>query len=195
LPSSFFFFVSVDDDVDVIEEVSVIIVSVGGGGAAVSVVAVSVCGRCSRGEAGWGARSRGIGGVVLPTVSVTTGAFVTGAERVVVRGRDGCAMPGVPAGYDGVVGIPEAIEPAAVSVPSGAGFVGSVRFVVVSTFVFVIGGGVVSPGALMVDVTPLAEPSCTVWYCCWFRWTLLPARLHPKAIKATAASVVILRVI
>lgn len=145
---------SVDDDVDVVvDDVSVIIVSVDGG-EAVSVAAVSVCGRC----AGCGARSFGIGGVVLPIVSVTTGAFATGAGRVDVRGR-ATGMPGAPAGYDGgAPGIAEAIEPAAVSVPRGAGFVGSVRFVVVSTFVFVI-GGVVSPGALMVDVTPLAEPS------------------------------------
>lgn len=155
---------SVDDDVDVVDDdVSVIIVSVGGGGATVSVAAVSVCGRCSRGAGA--VCCVGIGGVVLPIVSVTTGAFATGAGRVDVRGRE-AGMPGVPAGFDGATpGIAEAIEPAAVSVPSGAGFVGSVKFVVVSTFVFV-NGGVVSPGALMVDVTPLAEPSCTVWYCC-----------------------------
>jgi hypothetical protein len=150
--SFFFFFVSADVEVEVVDDVSVIIVSVGGGGAAVSVVAVSVC---SRGGAGCDVRSRGIDGVVLPIVSVTTGAFV---GRVDGRGRGG-ATPGVPAGYDG---IPDAIEPAAVSVPRGAGFVGRVKFVVVSTFVFV-NGGVVSPGALIVDVTPLAEPSCTVW--------------------------------
>ena len=40
---------------------------------------------------------------------------------------------------------------------------GSVKFVVVSTFVSVIvelvTGATVSPGALMVDVTPSAEPS------------------------------------
>jgi len=47
-------------------------------------------------------------------------------------------------------------------VPSGAGLSGSVKFVVVSTAVFVI-GGVVSPGALIVDVTPLAWPSSTTW--------------------------------
>jgi hypothetical protein len=154
----------VDVEVEVVDDVSVIIVSVGGGGGAtVSIAAVSVCGRCSRGcgGAGCGARSRGIGGVVLPTVSVTTGAFVTGAGRVDVRGRDGGGAAGVPAGYEGAPGIAEAIEPDAVSVPSGAGLVGSVRFVVVSTFVFVI-GGVVSPGPLIVEVTPLAEPSCTV---------------------------------
>lgn len=144
---------SVDDEV-VVDDVSVIIVSVDGG-AGVSVAAVSVCGRC----AGCGARSCGIGGVVLPIVSVTTGAFATGAGRVDVRGRE-AGMPGVPAGYDGAAGIDDAIEPA-VSLPRGAGLVGSVRFVVVSAFVFVI-GGVVSPGPLIVDVTPLAEPSCTV---------------------------------
>jgi len=141
--------------VDVVDDdVSVIIVSVDGvdGGAAGSVVAVSVCGRC----AGCGARSFGIGGVVLPIVSVTTGAFVTEAGRVDVRGRDCGGIPGV----DGAAGIDDAIEPA-VSLPRGAGLVGSVRFVVVSAFVFVI-GGVVSPGPLIVDVTPLAEPSCTV---------------------------------
>jgi hypothetical protein len=97
-------------------------------------------------------------GVVLPTVSVTTGA------RGDVRGRD-AGTPGVPEGYDVVAGIPDAIEPPAVSLPSGLGFVGSVKFVVVSTFVFV-NGGAVSPGALIVEVTPLAEPSWTVWYCC-----------------------------
>lgn len=130
---------------------SVIIVSVGGAVVdVVSVAAVSVCGRCSR-----GARSVGIGGVVLPIVSVTTGAF---EGRVDGRGRDG-VIPGVPTGYDG---IDDAMEPPAVSVPRGAGFVGSVKFVVVSTFVFV-NGGAVSPGALIVDVTPLAEPSWTVW--------------------------------
>jgi hypothetical protein len=59
----------------------------------------------------------------------------------------------------------EAIEPPALWLPSGFGLFGSVKFVVVSTFVFVNGGGV-SPGALMVEVTPLAEPSCTVSYCC-----------------------------
>jgi hypothetical protein len=98
-----------------------------------------------------------MGGVVLPTVSVTTGAFVV---RAVVRGREEGGMPGAPAGLDGADGIPDAIEPPAVSFPSGFGF--RVRFVVVSTFVFVIGAGV-SPGALIVDVTPLAEPSCTAW--------------------------------
>jgi hypothetical protein len=40
---------------------------------------------------------------------------------------------------------------------------GSVKFVVVSTFVLVIvelvSGAAVSPGALIVDVTPFAEPS------------------------------------
>lgn len=148
---------SVEDEVDVVDDVSVMTVSVGGGVVdAVSVAAVSVGGRCSRGT-----RSLGIAGVVLPMVSVTTGAFVTGAGRVEVRGRVAGGIPGVPAGYAGAAGIAEAIEPPVVSVPRGAGLVGRVKFVVVSTFVFV-NGGVVSPGALMVDVTPLAEPSSTV---------------------------------
>lgn len=145
---------SVDGEVDVDDEVSVIVVSAGGG--AMVSVAVSVRGRGSRGAGE--VRCVGIDGVVLPIVSVTTGAFV----RADTRGRDG-AIPGAPVGY--VVGIEDAIEPPAVSLPRGAGLFGSVMFVVVSTFVFVI-GGVVSPGALIVDVTPLAEPSCTVWYCC-----------------------------
>jgi hypothetical protein len=59
-----------------------------------------------------------------------------------------------------------------VELPSGLGFVGSVKFVVVSMLVSVMGAGV-SPGPLIVDVTPLADPSCTVWYCCWPRCILL----------------------
>jgi hypothetical protein len=44
----------------------------------------------------------------------------------------------------------------------------SVKFEVVSALVPVIdaGGGTASPGALIVDVTPLACPSCTTSYCC-----------------------------
>lgn len=41
--------------------------------------------------------------------------------------------------------------------------VGRVKFVVVSAEVIVAGGGVVSPGALMVDVAPVVVPSCTTW--------------------------------
>ena len=55
-----------------------------------------------------------------------------------------CAMDAAaaacPACRMDTAGIADAIEPPAVSLPSGAGFVGSVKFVVVSTFVFVIGG-------------------------------------------------------
>jgi len=141
---------SADDDVGAVVDVSVIAVSVGGGVVdIVSVAAVSVCWR-SR-AAGCGTRSRGMAGVVLPMVSVTTGA------RGDVRGRE-AGMPGVPDGYDVVAGMPDAIEPPAVSLPRGFGLVVSVKFVVVSTFVFV-NGGAVSPGALIVEVTPLAEPS------------------------------------
>jgi len=50
------------------------------------------------------------------------------------------------------------------------------KAVVVSAPVPVIGGvvtGGVSPGALIVDVTPLACPSCTTSYC----WSFLTALL------------------
>ncbi|MEA2338557.1 MAG: hypothetical protein QOE82_2564 [Thermoanaerobaculia bacterium] len=141
--ASSFFFVSDDVVVDAVSVVSVV-------GGAVVVVSVALVSACSRGGA---ACSFGIGGVVLPIVSVTTGACVIG------RGRDAGGIPGVPDGYEGIAGIDDAMEPI-VSVPIGFGFVGSVRLVVVSAFVFVIGGGV-SPGPLMVDVTPLAEPSWT----------------------------------
>lgn len=124
------------------------------GGAVVAVSVGAAVSVCSRGGAEC---SFGIGGVVLPIVSVTTGAF---GVRVTGRGRDGGGAPG----YDVVEGRVDAIDPA-VSFPSGLGFVGSVKFVVVSTFVFV-SGGAVSPGALIVEVTPLAEPSWTVWYSC-----------------------------
>jgi hypothetical protein len=48
---------------------------------------------------------------------------------------------------------------------------GSVNAVVVSTLVpvtvEVVNGGLVSPGPLIVDVTPpFEEPSCTTSYCC-----------------------------
>jgi hypothetical protein len=67
-----------------------------------------------------------------------------------------------------------------------------VKAVVVSTFVSV-NGGLVSPGALMVEVTPLAEPSWTTSYCFWSR-CILPERLHPKTRRASA-KVGILRII
>ncbi|MEA2239032.1 MAG: hypothetical protein QOC81_3756 [Thermoanaerobaculia bacterium] len=106
--------------------------------------------------------SFGIGGVVLPIVSVTTGALELAIPCVSVRGcvvrRTGAGLD--PVGYVAVAGKDPAIVAAAVVVPSGFGF-GSVKFVVVSTFVSVIGG--VSPGPLIVEVTPLAEPSWTVW--------------------------------
>jgi hypothetical protein len=81
----------------------------------------------------------------------------------------------------------------AVSLPSGFGFVGMVNAVVVSTFVSVT-GGLVSPGPLMVDVTPLADPSGTTSYCFWSR-CILPDRLHEKTRRANAARGAIFRVI
>jgi hypothetical protein len=136
--SSFFFFASEDVVVVLVDAVSVV-----SAGVAVVVIVVSVCSRDGR--------SLGIAGVVLPTVSVTTGA--------VVRGRDGADARGYEDEVVDTGGSDPAIEVPVVSVPSGAGFVGKVKFVVVSTFVSVSTGAFVSPGALIVDVTPLAEPS------------------------------------
>src|SRR3954465_13785637 len=117
-----------------------------------SVPAASAAGCCRRGRSRLGR---------LAGVWVPAGAVGVGAGGGEVRGRD---AGGTPTGDDGATGIDDPIEPI-VSLPRGFGLVGSVKFVVVSTFVFV-SGGVVSPGPLIVDVTPLAEPSCTVWYCC-----------------------------
>jgi hypothetical protein len=46
--------------------------------------------------------------------------------------------------------------------------VGSVKFVVVSTAVFVA----ISPGPPIVDDTPLVDPSSTTWYCSSVRCTV-----------------------
>jgi hypothetical protein len=64
-------------------------------------------------------------------------------------------------GFDGA-GMP-AVAP--VSLAGGTAFGSSEKAVVVSAFVPVIGGRV-SPGPWIVVVTPAAEPSCTVSYCC-----------------------------
>jgi hypothetical protein len=106
--------------------------------------------------------SFGIGGVVLPIVSVTTGALELAMPRVSVRGWTGWRMGAVPkpVGYVAVDGNDPATVAPAVVLPSGFGLFGSVKFVVVSTFVSVTGG--VSPGPLIVEVTPLAAPSWTV---------------------------------
>jgi hypothetical protein len=135
--------VFVSDEVLIVEVVSV------AGHVSALVLLVSVC------SGGGDVRARfGIGGVALPRVSVVTGALICDPLRTGVWARV------VVAGGSVV-----AIVPPVVSLPIGFGFVGSVKFVVVSTFVLVSGAGV-SPGALMVDVTPLADPSSTVWYCC-----------------------------
>jgi hypothetical protein len=87
------------------------------------------------------------------------------AVRVVVVRRTGWRYTG--GGVDGNV---PAIVPGIVEVAVGAPVFGSVKFVVVSTDVLVIGGVIigcgVSPGAAIVEVAPLAEPSCTTSYCC-----------------------------
>ena len=121
------------------------VVSVGGGGASVDVVSV--------GGGGVG-RRRGCGVCDGGTVAV-----VIGPELLIIGG--GCVETGAREGMPG--GVVAGKVPAIVAgcwEPSGAGLSGSVKFVVVSTAVSVKGGGV-SPGALMVDVTPLACPSWT----------------------------------
>jgi len=165
--SPFFFFFESDDwlvvdvvevvsvaDVDVVSVALVALVSVcsGGGG-----VGVEVC-RCLAASVG-----KAIDGVLLPTVSVTTGALA-GTWRVEVRAGAGGAPLAIGGGV--AAGSEPAIVGAAVEVPSGFGLFGSVKFVVVSTFVSVTSGGLVSPGPLMVEVTPLAWPSGTTSYCC-----------------------------
>jgi hypothetical protein len=155
--SPFFFFLS--DDVlvvDVVEVVSVADVDV------VSVVLVALVSVCSGGGED-ACRCLGMGGVLLPTVSVTTGA-VAGTSRVDVR--CGAAAGGAPLPDGGVDGSEPATVGAVVALPSGFGLFGSVKFVVVSTLVSVTNGGLVSPGPLMVEVTPLADPSGTTSYCC-----------------------------
>jgi hypothetical protein len=79
--------------------------------------------------------------------------FATGRRGVFAGGTGGMLLAIVPGCC---------IEPIDVSVCVW----GSVKFVVVSAFVPVRGtdavvGGGVSPGPLIVDVTPLVEPSCT----------------------------------
>ena len=80
---------------------------------------------------------------------------------------------GVSRGYPGIAppvvgGNVPAIVPGGWVVVAVEDSGGSVKFDVVSAFVPVIetGGGVGSPGALIVDVTPLACPSWTTSYCC-----------------------------
>jgi hypothetical protein len=161
-----------------------------GGVADVSVVSVRVLVivvSVRSGAGGDECRSRGIGGVLLPTVSVTTGALGVLDGRGDVRGRLAAA------GDAGVDGSEPAIVAPEVSLPRGFGFVGSVRFVVVSTFVSVVAGALVSPGALIVEVTlPLAEPSCTTSYCCWPRCIFVLERLQPKMRSDAVTMVAIL---
>jgi hypothetical protein len=130
-----------------------------GGGGAVSVFVVSVFAVSVGGGASVAVVSVG-GGACVAIVSVGGGCGLGFGCAVALDIGGGCvAVVGRYAGgYAGNV-------PATVfggCVPSGAGLSGSVKFVVVSAAVFVIGGGV-SPGPLIVDVTPLACPSSTTW--------------------------------
>jgi hypothetical protein len=110
---------------------------------------VSVCG-----GAVW------VGGGAAVSVLLFIGGFAG-----VARGR------GRGVGAEVVVGKVPATVPGCCVVVAVVAVPGRVKAVVVSTFVPVIvelvtGGGGFSPGALMVDVTPVAEPSCTTSYCC-----------------------------
>lgn len=166
---SSFFGASEEDDVG--GAVAVVCESVAGGASDVVVLAVLVLEDDDVvDEPSWRSRWRGMAGVVLPTVSVTIGALAVdacaGSDEVRTRGARGAEDDGV----EEAIGAAEAGAPAgnvpaivgddgtAAPLPSGFGFVGSVKFDVVSTFVFVI-GGVVPPAPSMVEVTPLADPS------------------------------------
>jgi len=104
-----------------------------------------------------------VGGGVAVSVLLFIGGFVV--VGCVARGR------GRGAGAEVLVWKVPATVPGCCVVVAVVAVPGRVKAVVVSTFVpviveLVIGGGGFSPGALMVDVTPSAEPSCTTSYCC-----------------------------
>ena len=126
--------------------VSVFVVSVGGGA---SVAVVSVGGACVAVVSVRGGCGLGFGWAV-GTVALDIGGACTRGCVAVEGGYEGGYAGNVPATVFGGC------------VPSGAGLSGSVKFVVVSAAVLVIGAGV-SPGALIVDVTPLACPSSITW--------------------------------
>jgi len=143
--------------------VVVVVVSVCGGGGGAEVVVVEVvsvdggggCG-CVFCGGGAGCCSCRRGSVFVMTMRDCEPApldplVMGGGGAVVIRG--GAGMPGV------VTGIVPAIVPG-VAVPVVSTFGDNVKLLVVSALVFVI-GGVASPGALMVEVTPLAWPSDT----------------------------------
>lgn len=136
--------------------------------------------------------SAGGGVVVVGSVDVVvvgTGSavvVVVGSVRQVVSPRAGGGAVRV---GDGVYPEPPAppygcVGSAPASVPGGvagadARFGSRVKADVVSALVPVI-GGMVSPGPWMVDVTPLAAPSCTVSYCCC--WPRAASSFPPHAI-------------
>ena len=126
----------------------------GGGGAA--VVPVSVGGACGCGCVLRGRRARGAG-----TATVVVGAATGGAAGAVIVCAGGCTGRGGVCGTVGIATLPDV----AVIVEARFPFVvdavvplGRVNAVVVSTLVFVMAvaeaGGVVSPGALIVDDAP-----------------------------------------
>ncbi len=170
----------------------------------VPVAVVSVEG----GGVGGGGASFGFGSADGGAVAVVVGAFASGAAVEVesdvelddIGAADGSVRVsvvftgvGFGSAYEGggVVGKELATVLGAVDVAVGAAF-GSVKFVVVSAAVSVIGGIVdgagVSPGAVIVEVDPLADPSCTTSYCCWPRCIVPVLRLQARA-RATIRSI------
>lgn len=154
-----------------------------GGGCGSAVAVVGAGGACCGG---------GVGGVCVVRV-VWLGRGRTTA--VVVRGAGEAGTVSIPLlirPLESEVGRVPARLPGPVGAPSVA--VGRVNAVVVSAFgpVPVIGvlstGGAVSPGALMVEVTPFAEPSWTTSYC-WFFRVRLPLPRHAIASTHAAARI------
>ena len=101
--------------------------------------------------------------VAVMVVSVAgSGRNTCGGDGVETRGRSGRGnvvdVIGAGCGTEPAIAVP------AVSLASGFGLFASVKLVVVSALVSVSGAGV-SPGPLIVDVTPLADPSGTTSYC------------------------------
>jgi len=135
---------------------SVDVVSVCSGGGAVVVAEVSVC---SGGGAGcfvfFGGGGNSVCGFVF-VITIRDGCC--GCVVVITRGGGG-AVGRTAGGTVVVTGSVPASEPGG-TVPVVSTFGVRVKLLVVSALVFVIGGGV-SPGALIVDDTPLAWPSET----------------------------------
>ena len=169
-----------------------LLVSVAGAGA--SVVVVSAGGGGGSLRRGWRAGGAGTAAVVVG-VGVTTGSGVAGAV-VVCTGRGVVVGWPATAGVRGTVTLPVGAVIVDARLPDVVAAVvpfGSVNAVVVSTLVLVIAvvvaGGVVSPGALMVEDAPDC-PSCTTsyWRCLRCRSSYLWQPATRSALAARMAN-------